>query len=221
MTERAKVWKQLEQWVGGIPYRDAILIAGDLNTSLPRTAGLTGNSAEQQGTPSAYAAEAAATADMLARLGLVACNTFGKRRCTFVHSKGESLIDYVLTRRGAADADARRTRPVDTPLASWRKGGHRVLVGSLTMSWRPWRRDVTKGRDLPAAQPKDAASEDICAIRCLADRAAVETPARIQMPKLENLEATITQYWEHRALFKKAGTGSLDSVSSSCGSTGL
>ena len=143
---------------------------------------------------------------MLARHGLAACNKFGKRRSTFGHSKGESLIDYVLTRRGAADAEARRARPVDTPLASWRKGGHRGLAGSLTMSWRPWWRDPTKGRVQPAEQSKDAASEDISAVRCLADTAIVETPARIQMPKLENLQTTIAQCWEHHALFRKAGT---------------
>ena len=209
LQERAKVWRKLDQWVGGIPYRDAILIAGDFNTSLPRKAGLTGNSADQQGAPSAYAAEAHAVADMLARQGLVACNTFGKRQGTFVHSKGESLIDYAMTRRGTADAEARRARPADTPLASWRNGGHRVLVGSLTMRWRPWQKSQATGRPRQAEQATDAASGEISAVRKLAERTTVENRRRIQMPQLENLESAMAKYWEHRALFRKAGTRSL------------
>ena len=139
LAERATVWRQLDRCLDSLPYRDIVIVAGDLTTVLPRTTGLTGSSVGTEQGTSAYYAEAAAAADMLLRAGLVACNTYGKRKHTFVHSKGESLIDYAFTRRMSADAVARAASAVDTPLAGWRTGGHSVLVGSVSARWEPWR----------------------------------------------------------------------------------
>ena len=127
IAERAYVWAQLDKWCKSVPLRNVVLVAGDFNTAFPP--GFTGNSVDGGKAHRAYVAEAAEQADILARAGLVACNTFGRRLCTFLRPQGESLIDYVMTRRGTADAEARRTRPVETPVAGWRKGGQRVLGG--------------------------------------------------------------------------------------------
>ena len=102
LAERATVCKQLEKCVLGLPYRDVLLLAGDLNTALPKTAGLTGNSVDGAQSGNAYMTEAVEKADLLARAGLVACNTFGKRCSTFMHSAVMCLrdVERLMPRHG-------------------------------------------------------------------------------------------------------------------------
>ena len=118
----------------------------------------------------------------------MACNTFGRSRCAFLHPQGESLIDDALTRRGTADAEARRARAVDTPVAGWRRGGHRVLMGSLSSDWKPWIGKVATKQGKKVEPPMDAASGAIQAVREEALAVAVPAEARVRRPELECLE---------------------------------
>ena len=202
LAERATVWRQLQKCVRGLPYRDVIILAGDLNTILPRTSGLTGNSVGTENGRSRYVKEAAEAADMLLREGLVACNTYSECKPTYVHAMGESLLDYSFTRRTSADAEARRASVVDTPLAGWRVGGHKVLLGSVSLKWAPWRRRMQNtGCDL-APVLQDASTERLRAVRAAASEVEVSLAPRVQAPKLQSMEGTIVRYWESRAAFK-------------------
>ena len=209
LAERATVWRQLDKCLGSLPYRDVVIVAGDLNTVLPRTPGLTGSSVGMEQGTSAYSVEAAAAADMLMRAGLVACNTYGKRKNTFVHSKGESLIDYAFTRRTSADAAARGASAVDTPLAGWRTGGRRVLVGSVSARWEPWRQQPKAPNCATAPALTDASTWRLRDIRADAGQIETELAPRVQLPTMEPLDATIAQYWESRAAFKGGEVGTL------------
>ena len=202
LAERATVWRQLEKCLSGLPHRDVVIVAGDLNTALPRTAGLTGNSVGAEQGSRAYIKEAAEAADMLLREGLVACNTYCKRRPTYVHAMGESLLDYVFTRRTSADAEARKASVVDTPLAGWRTGGHRVLVGSVSLVWTPWRRRLKTPGCALAPALEDASTGRLQDVRAAASGVEVSLAPRVQAPKLESLHVTIARYWEYRAAFK-------------------
>ena len=209
LAERALVWRQLSRCLGGLPYRNLVLVAGDLNTVLPRTAGLTGNSAAEDQGGRAYKAEAAETADALLRAGLVACNTYGRRRATYVHATGESLIDYVFTRRTSADAEARKASAVETPLAGWRKGGHRVLVGSIAVQWAPWRHRPLDLGGSQVAVLEDDSTQALRDTRAAAEEVNVVPVQRVRLPKMETLEPAIAQYWESRTAFKDGGVGTL------------
>ena len=209
LAERAMVWRQLFRCLGGLPYRNLVLVAGDLNTVLPRAAGLTGNSAAEDQGGRAYKAKAAETADALLRAGLVACNTYGKRRATYVHAAGESLIDYVFTRRASADAEARKASAVETPLAGWRKGGHRVLVGSIAAQWAPWRHRTLENGGSQVAVLKDDPTQSLQDIRAAAEVVDLAPGQRVRLPKLETMEPAIAQYWESRTAFKNGRVGSL------------
>ena len=209
LAERAAVWKQLERCLAGLPYRDVALVAGDLNTVLPRITGLTGCSVGAEQVAGAYTKEAEATADMLLRAGLVACNTYGKRRHTYVHAKGKSMLDYVFTRRASADAEARRATAMNTPLASWRKGGHRVLLGSVSANWKPWRQKLRESSHAPAPALTDSSTGCLQQLRAETSRVSVAPAPRVVAQPLESLDAPIAKYWEIRAAFKSGKTNTL------------
>ena len=166
LAERAKVWKKMAQCLGGLLYRNLVLMAGDLSTALPRTAGLTGNSAAKDqagwtGIPSRGGRDCGCAAQ-----GWSGCvQHLWKEAATVVHAAGESLIDYVFTRRASADATARRASAVATPLANWRKGGHKVLVGSIATNWAPWRQKPLDGRGLQTPVLRDGSTQSFSCCR--------------------------------------------------------
>ena len=136
--QREGVWRALEKALSALPCRSYVVLAGDFNTSFSFGAPLIGKSAVNKEPLESYQREAARVQDMLGAKGLVALNTFGKRVLTYVHPKGSSLIDFILVRRPVADARARKACAVKAPLAAWRTVGHKPVVASLRLDWRPW-----------------------------------------------------------------------------------
>ena len=138
LERRAVVWRALEKTLRSLPCRSYVVLAGDFNTSLGSKAPLTGGSAVDTETLDAHKKESESIGGMLAAMGMVALNIFGRRAHTCVRPKGSSLIDYIMVRRPAADSKARRSCAVKSPMASWRTVGHRPVFASLKLDWRPW-----------------------------------------------------------------------------------
>ena len=136
--QRDGVWSALEKALSALPCRSYVVLAGDFNTSFSFGAPLIGKSAVNKEPLESYQREAARVQDMLGAKGLVALNTYGKRVLTYVHPKGSSFIDFILVRRPVADTRARKSCAVKAPLAAWRTVGHRPVVASLRLDWRPW-----------------------------------------------------------------------------------
>ena len=100
-------------------------------------------------------ADAAELSTILEANQLVALNTWSRRRSldTFVGSKHKSLIDFILTRRGHADLEARRSQPLrDVTFSPWRMGGrHHPFQATLPLH-PGWQRASVR----QATQPRPA-----------------------------------------------------------------
>ena len=137
LAKREEFWHKLSQCVGSIPYREHLVLGGDLNVQLtpmhPHVGHGTG----------ALSAERAPDADAVRAImsththTLVALNTWGQQGCkahTFVFGKRQAQLDYVIVRQRHADALARRARPIhDCPVGGWRQGGgmRKPIVATL------------------------------------------------------------------------------------------
>ena len=140
LAQRDKTWMQLEKTLAAIPWRSYIVLAGDFNTSFSFSAPLIGKSTVNHESLDAYKRESERVSAMLKAKGLVALNTFGKRRMTYVHPSGSSFIDFVMVRRPVADLPSRKACAIRSPMAGWRTAGHRPVLATLRLDWRPWQR---------------------------------------------------------------------------------
>ena len=119
-----------------------MVLAGDFNASFSFGAPLIGKSALNKEPLELCQRESARAQTMLGAKDLVVLNTFGKQVLTYIHPSGSSFSDYVMVRRPVADSSARRSCAVKAPLTSWKTVGHRPVVASLRLDWRPWRRQA-------------------------------------------------------------------------------
>ena len=184
---------------------------GDLNTAFVRTPGVVGGRVVDCKDHTKYKAEAASTLQMLQRHLLQACSTYGKKGPTYIHPLAQSHIDYVFVRKQQSDRLAKQTGPVETPIASWRTGGHKLLQGSISAQWRPWR---TEGRAQSRSSPFTAVRLDPCADSICHFRSTMlqrqEPPQRANAaPALMNMQETVVSFWDARSAFLSQHTSSL------------
>ena len=132
---RETVWGRLRKCLSSLPERSYIVLAGDFNTSFPTSMPTTGPSAAVGVQADAHMLESSEVLLLLEQYGLVVLNTFAKRRQTFFRPGGSSMIDFVCVRKSTADTLSRRASAVSSPMAGWRKGGHRPVLASLQLDW--------------------------------------------------------------------------------------
>eukprot|EP00439_Symbiodinium_sp_Y106_P002331 s6462_g1.t1 len=110
---RGKLWHCLGRALHSLPSRNLLLLAGDFNSGLSPNSNLIGRGLLR----SAVDKPDSELVELLETHQLCALNTWGSARASksATHRNGEhaSQLDFILVRRTAADAAARRSGPVD------------------------------------------------------------------------------------------------------------
>ena len=133
-VQRTQVWNALSRALNAVPARNLLVVGGDFNAALLPERGLVGAGVHRHG-GSNYDTDLIA---LLQTHRLCALNTWGQARpstsATFLNGQQSSQVDFLLTRRIAADQEARRAKPIELNLAPWRHGPrHRPVQANL-----PW-----------------------------------------------------------------------------------
>ena len=133
-TQRAQVWNALSRALHTVPASNLLVVGGDFNTGVAPERGLVGKGVHRISS-SKQDAEFAA---LLQTHKLCALNTWGPARAsfcaTYVNGQQSSQIDFLLTRRNAADQESRRAKPTEHNMAPWRHGPrHKPVLASI-----PW-----------------------------------------------------------------------------------
>ena len=126
LARRERVWDAIRQVVQGVPIRDHCYILGDMNTPCVTRAGHCGAGVLEQPNPPP---DVETFMGILEALDLCVLNSWStrSRSATYVHTKGKSQIDFVITRRLDAHPISRRACPLpDAGLFEWRGGGRHL-----------------------------------------------------------------------------------------------
>ena len=126
LARRERVWDAIRQVVQGVPIRDHCYILGDMNTPCVTRAGHCGAGVLEQPNPPP---DVETFMGLLEALDLCILNSWSarSRSATYVHTKGKSQIDFVITRRLDAHPISRRACPLpDAGLFEWRGGGRHL-----------------------------------------------------------------------------------------------
>ena len=128
LARRARIWDAIRQVVQGVPIRDHCYILRDMNTPCVTRAGHCGAGVLEQLNPPP---DVESFMGLLEALDLCILNSWSarSRSATYIHTKGRSQIDFVITRRLDAHPLSRRSRPLpDAGLFEWRGGGRHLPV---------------------------------------------------------------------------------------------
>ena len=112
MEQRSGFWNKLDGALASVPSRDALILGGDLNVSIPMTAGTSGAGVgppPQDGAP-----DAPDLIGIAEQHGLVFLNTWRGRGTpvhTFQFGKYRAQLDFLLCKTLHADGIARQSRP--------------------------------------------------------------------------------------------------------------
>ena len=198
VRDRGTVWAQLRKCLASLPERAFAIVAGDFNTSFASSLPTTGHSAMGSVQPDVYMKEATEVQSLLEQAGMVVLNTFGQRRATFYHPGGSPMIDYICVKRATADRQSKRACAVASPMAGWRKGGHRPVLASLALDWRPWMRAK------PATQMHEPRRTDSATSELLVLKNAVQSfedsQTRFRAPPIHRPVGLARLYWQQRDL---------------------
>ena len=129
---RHSLWGKLSKLLQGLPKRNLLALGADANSAFESIAGLVGRGVLQQEGRKVDPE----FMHILHEQDIVVLNTWGRAAKPFSHTfkngAGRTQIDFILTRRVAADQLARAARPMNLDLLPWRQGPkHRPVVGSL------------------------------------------------------------------------------------------
>ena len=134
-SRRQQVWQQLGRLLQGLPRRHLLVLGADANASCRHLAGCVG-----RGILDPTSRNVSEDFMQILQVNqLVLLNTWGLSRGsashTFHNGSHRTQIDFLATRRPAADQESRRASAIALDLTPWRFGPkHRPVVGSL-----PWR----------------------------------------------------------------------------------
>ena len=139
-TERNQFWTQLDHLLGTLATRHSLVLAGDLNCSLPQ---LQSHSGPQEFRwkgkmhTGSYHADAGQFMSILRMHGLTALNTWDQSSGpTFVQGASCSRIDYLITRMQHADGLAKCTKYAwNAPFCE--SSGHAPLISTIRKQWFP------------------------------------------------------------------------------------
>ena len=121
LKQRAKIWRQVEQWLRATPNRHGCVIAGDLNTPLLPEPGVCGPVALEQHVAQQDQAE---LQEILRTYGCCALNSWtgtGAQARTYIPPRGVgdqqgTRIDFVIARGNMVDGEAKKAGVIPRPV---------------------------------------------------------------------------------------------------------
>ena len=140
MSQRLTVWTALTKCLDGLPARNQVIVAGDMNTQLPQHTKVTGPAVPKR----AYrdSRDEHELLDIMRVKNMVAINTFRDADpYTFVGPSSKTQIDYIIMRNTQAVGHSKEAHGLhDFPLLAARGEGYHVpLWARLPSRWRIWR----------------------------------------------------------------------------------
>ena len=135
-SRREHFWTSLGRYLAALPFRNMLVVAGDFNCAARREDGVAGFAAPS---PNSYYFDQDDFIGLAVANSLCLLNTWSRPRSqdmnTFANGSLSSQIDYVMTRKSAADSLARQARPVPgLDFAPWRLGSkHLPVQASIRM----------------------------------------------------------------------------------------
>ena len=112
IEQRSSFWNKLDAALASVPSRDALILGGDLNVSIPMTTGTAGAGVSPP--PQDGATDASDLIGIAKQHGLIFLNTWHGRGTpvhTFQFGKYRAQLDFLLCKTLHADGVARRSRP--------------------------------------------------------------------------------------------------------------
>ena len=140
LEKRSEFWHKKAHCIGGIPYREILVVGGDLNVQLTPFHPHMGHGTGALSSERAPDAEAVHT--LLSMHHLIALNTWGapgNRANAFTFGKHQAQLDYLLVRISHSTKEARQARPLtNCPVGGWRQGGgmHKPVIATLPFFYR-------------------------------------------------------------------------------------
>ena len=142
LQDRRKWFQMLDQYLGTLAKRHILLMAGDMNCSLPAMQGYVGTATvrwknkQHLGTQHPDSGTFAA---LVKAHGLCALNSWSSRvGPTFFHACGVSRIDFFFTRTAVADGTARAVKYLHhAPFLPCTNQGHVPMITQIRRFWIP------------------------------------------------------------------------------------
>ena len=140
MSQRLTVWTALTKCLDGLPARNQVIVAGDMNTQLTQHTKVTGPAVPKR----AYrdSRDEHELLDIMRVKNMVAINTFRVADpYTFVGPSSKTQIDYIIMRNTQAVGHSKEAHGLhEFPLLVARGEGYHVpLWARLPSRWRVWR----------------------------------------------------------------------------------
>ena len=154
MVKREEFWCKMSQCIGSIPYREHLVLGGDLNVQMTAMYPHVGHGAGALSAERAPDTDAAHT--VLSTHSLVALNTWGKhgsRAHTFAFGKHQAQLDYIIVRQRHSDIQARSSHPIQNcPVGAWRQGGgiHKPVAATLPFHCKVFHKPPTQAPGIDA-----------------------------------------------------------------------
>ena len=200
--KRRAFWSELGKLLSSLPYRSHVVLGGDFNCSVTPLPKLIGSGVLAGPNTEAANADRRLFLDILQAQQLCILNSWSGKLATYHHPKGRSQIDFLAVRVSLADTEAKSCKPAESFLAGWRSAGHKPLVSSIKLLWKPW-----SGPRVTAAQAALKAASELGfgtqpVLRVLHAKVgsshAVAGRERPSMPVRESSHGLITGFWQLR-----------------------
>ncbi|CAE6920896.1 unnamed protein product [Symbiodinium sp. CCMP2592] len=151
--QRNKLWHTMDNLLAGLPFRSSVVVLGDFNATLSPLSEVAGSGIVPGPRAPWLVQERSDIMQILRRHRLVVLNTWLRPTHTFHHPNGKSQIDYILIRKQLADQQARRCTVIAPPIAAWRSSGHKPLLASFRLNWKPWKASISNPKTTLVAVP--------------------------------------------------------------------
>lgn len=140
MQERAQWWRMLDDLLHGLAHRNVLALTGDFNCNLPQADSHCGTGSYRWGHQLTQGATHSDQGLFMSRLrmhGLTALNSWSSSLGpTYIHATSHSRIDFIITRKSAADGLAKAVGYAwDAPFCTDAKQGHAPIITQLRKSW--------------------------------------------------------------------------------------
>ncbi|CAE7364162.1 unnamed protein product [Symbiodinium sp. CCMP2592] len=148
LSKRHSLWDSLNATIQQLARRNMLVLLGDFNCTPIYVAGHIGCSMSS----AELYSDAAEFTTILEANQLVVLNTWSRRRLlpTFTGPRHQSIIDFIITRQGHADAVARRALPQrGFTLSPWRQGGKHHPVEATLPLHPGWQRASPRSSTQP------------------------------------------------------------------------
>ena len=211
MQKRRKFWQDLEKLLSELPLRSSVVLMGDFNTTLEPLRKVAGYGIKLGSQEAEVVEDRRLLLGILQARCLCALNTWGKAIATYEHPQGSSQIDYICSRHAFSDSVAKQCGPCQSPVAAWRSSGHKPILASIPVNWKPWKQKPQyslRSPKLSVPEPALVAAETAPTLDRMSQslqQHSRQRPSKPVKPALRDLDVEIRHLWSKSCAIMKKG----------------